>query len=363
VATNNGKTRQRKAKSSGGDNRPKLKDIAEACGVSVGTVSRVLNGDQAFSVREAVRDNILATAEQLGYAPDLAARTLKSGRTQIIGVFGSPDTHVSEGINDAIFAGITEAVMGFNYDVFFELTSHHTRDRPLPLWRFDGAILLQSPQPSLVEAIQSRRVPYVAVNEIEGSPAASVVSDDEGGATLALHHLAQLGHETLAYANVRSGYFPHYSNTERHDTIVSFCKAHRIRLADGHDDFFTTADAFIKRAILDGGATAVIAYDHHIAIEILGAAQRLGLRIPHDFSLTCFNDEFPAAQVFPPLTVVAVSGQYMGREAARLLMRAIDRSQPPRRKTERVRIPERLIVRESTGPPPSERDTDGSDTQ
>src|SRR5690606_23734002 len=100
-----------------------------------GTVSRVLNGDEAFSVRDAVRDRILATAARVGYAPNLAARSLHSGATKIVGVFGSPLTHVSEGINDAMFAGIAEAARGFNYDVFFELTSYHTEARPLPFWR------------------------------------------------------------------------------------------------------------------------------------------------------------------------------------------------------------------------------------
>lgn len=332
--------------------RPKLKDIADLCGVSVGTVSRVLNGDEAFSVRDAVREKIVETASHIGYAPDLAARSLHRGTTKIIGVFGSPHTHVSEGINDAIFAGIAEAAGVFEYDVFFELTSYHTEARPLPFWRFDGAILIQAPEPALVEALDSRRIPYVSVNETHSHAAASIVSDDEGGATLAMQHLSQLGHEAIAYANVLSGYFPHYSKHERHDAIAGFCDSHGLTLVPGHDDFFDSGERFLQDAVVRHGATAVIAYDHRIAITLLGAAYRLKLRIPDAFSLLCFNDEFPVAQVYPPFTVVAVSGQEMGREAARLLMRVIDRDLPRRDRQELVRVPERLIVRESTAAPP-----------
>jgi LacI family transcriptional regulator len=90
----------------------------------------------------------------------------------------------------------------------------------------------------------------------------------------------------------------------------------------------------------------VVAYDHRIAIDLLGAAYRLNLKIPRDFSMICFNDEFPVAQVSPPFTVVAVSVHDMGREAARLLMRVINREQPKSRKQERVRVPEKLVIRE-----------------
>ncbi len=331
---------------------PRLTDVAKLCGVSAATVSRVLNEDENFSARPEVRQRIFEAARSIGYAPDLAARSLHSGGAQIVGVFGSPHTRVSEGINDAIFAGIAEAVRGFNYDVFFELTSHHSEARPLPFWRFDGAILIQSPEPALVEALDGRRIPYVSVNETQGHAAASVVSDDEGGATLAMHHLAQLGHRSIAYANVLPSYFPHYSNAERRDTIHTFCQAHGLTLVPGHDEPFTCGPTFLEQAVLRHGATAVIAYDHRIAIELLGAAYRLKLRIPQDFSLICFNDAFPVAHVFPPFTVVAVSGQDMGREAARLLMRVIDRNQPRDKGHERVRVPEKLIVRESTAPPP-----------
>ena len=99
------------------------------------------------------------------------------------------------------------------------------------------------------------------------------------------------------------------------------------------------------------GATAVITYDHHIAVVLVGAAYAMGLRIPDDFSLVCFNDVFPVALLPPPLTAVAVSGREMGRIGADLLLNTVlAPAATVRQRT--IRVPEDLVVRASTGPVP-----------
>lgn len=339
-------------KSSALPQRPRLTDIARICGVSAATVSRVLNRDAHFSARPEVRQRIIEVAQQMGYAPDLAARNLNRGKTHIIGVFGSPYTHLGEGINDALFQGIGEAMRSRDYDVFFELSSPEPTDRALPFWRFDGAILIQSPRPEVVAELDRRRVPYVTVNEIVGKPVASVLVDDVMGTRRALEHLVGLGHRRIAYANVLKGYFQHYSVKDRHDTLVAFAQEHNLELAPGHDQEFSLPEVFLRQAVIEFGATAVLSYDHRIAVAILGAAYRLGLKIPEDFSLVCFNDEFPVAVVYPPLTVVAVSGQAMGRTAARLLLQVLRSGTVPDTPSQ-VRLPETLVVRASTAPPRS----------
>src|ERR1700676_2640168 len=80
--------------------RPTITDVARLCGVTAATVSRVLNDKKKnFSTTEAVRQKIWDTARQLGYAPDLSARSLSLRNTRVIGLFASPQTHVAEGIN------------------------------------------------------------------------------------------------------------------------------------------------------------------------------------------------------------------------------------------------------------------------
>src|SRR3954469_8821236 len=76
--------------------RPTIADVARLCGVTPGTVSRVLNNKQKFSASDAVRQKIFDTARKLGYVPDLAARNLGSRNTRIVGLFASPQTHLGD---------------------------------------------------------------------------------------------------------------------------------------------------------------------------------------------------------------------------------------------------------------------------
>jgi LacI family transcriptional regulator len=329
--------------------RPTITDVARLCGVTPATVSRVLNKKKKFSTSDAVREKILETARKLGYVPDLAARNLNRGATHIIGVFASPRTHIAEGINESLLEGIASVLHPQGYDVFFELSSNENRGHAIPFWRFDGAILMQMPKSETIAELDRRRVPYVCVNEKVGNPNATVLADDVMGANSALEHLVGLGHKRLAYANAQATYFDHYSVTDRYETLLAGVRKHSLHFVEGHETPFPSAGDFLQHAIIDGRATAVITYDHHIAVMILGAAQKLGLRIPQDFSLVCFNDVFPVALTPPPLTAVAVSGLEMGRIGADLLLNAIQK--PTAAVGKVIRVPEYLIVRASTAPP------------
>ena len=331
--------------------RPTITDVAKVCGVTPATVSRVLNAKQKFSTSEAVREKILSTARKMGYVPDLAARNLNRQSTHIIGVFSSPRTHIAEGINESLLDGMAAVFHPGGYDVFFELTSLDDSHSPLPFWRFDGAILLQVPKPATVTELDRRRVPYVCVNEKVGNPAAYVLADDAMGASRALEHLVQIGHRKIAYANAMATYFTHYSVTERYETLLAGMRQHDLTPVEGHDTPFSSATDFLRSAVQDRGATAVITYDHHIAVMLVGAASSMGLRIPNDFSLICFNDVFPVALLAPPLTAVAVSGRQMGRIGADLLLTSLVSKKPGPAKE--IRVPEDLIVRGSTAPPPA----------
>jgi DNA-binding LacI/PurR family transcriptional regulator len=169
----------------------------------------------------------------------------------------------------------------------------------------------------------------------------------------ALDHLAQLGHRTIAYANARRQHANHYSVPERYETLLFETRDRGMVLAPGHDAPMTSPASFLQTTINEAGATAVITYDHQLAFMLTGAAHQLGLRIPQDFSLICFNDVFPVALLPPPLTSVAVSGRAMGRLGATLLLNSL--AAPPRedQPTREVRVPEDLIVRASTAPPAS----------
>ena len=332
--------------------RPTITDVARLCGVTAATVSRVLNDRKKnFSTTEAVRQKIWDTARQLGYVPDLSARSLSLRNTRVIGLFASPQTHVAEGINESLIEGIAETLHAGGYDVFFGLSPVRSTKNPLPFWRFDGAVLMQAPKPETVTEMDLRRVPYVCVNERVGRPAAFVLADDATGMTRAISHLTQLGHKRFAYANARAAYFSHYSVNERYATLLSAAKEQLIKLVPGHDTPFHSPAEFIRSMVIEGGATAIITYDHQIAVMALGAAYGLGLRVPQDFSLICFNDVFPVAMLYPPLTAVAVAGREMGRLGADLLLNHL--LSPRGNMGREIRVAEDLIVRGSTAPPPA----------
>jgi len=329
--------------------KPTIIDVANLCGVTAATVSRVLNAKKNFSTSDAVREKILETARRLGYVPNIAARNLVRGATHIIGVFASPRTHIAEGINESLLDGIAALLHPAGYEVFFEVSSNEAGREGLPYWRFDGALLLQMPRPETVEELNRRGVPYVCVNERLGKPHATVLADDTMGMKHALEHLVQLGHKRIGYANARGGYFDHYSVTERYETLLDGVRKHSLTLVEGHETPFQSASYFLEQTVLEGKATALITYDHHIAVMILGAAYDLNLHIPSDFSLICFNDVFPVSQLAPPLTAVAVSGREMGRVGADMLLNSLNKTKSPAGKI--IRVSEDLIVRRSTAPP------------
>jgi LacI family transcriptional regulator len=190
------------------------------------------------------------------------------------------------------------------------------------------------------------------------------LADDPDGTRQALDHLYELGHRRIAYANVDPSYFDHYSVAERHDALLSWMRDRGLTPVPGHDQRFVDQDhdaaAFLRASVLEHGATAVLAYDHVIAVRLLGAAFALNLAVPRDFSLACFNDEFPVAMLAPPVTAVAVDGKEMGRVAAEQLLKALGKrpdgargpTSPPASPGE-FRVGERLVIRASTAPPRS----------
>lgn len=327
--------------------RPTITDIAQLCEVTPATVSRVLNRKKEFSTSAAVREKILATADRLGYVPDLAARNLNRRQTHIIGIFASPKTHVAEGTYELYLEGIEEVLHASEYDVFFDLSAR--REHAVPFWRFDGAILLQSPPGELVAELDRRHVPYVCINEKVGTPAARVLADDACGTRLAVEHLRALGHRRIAYANARSTYLRHYSVADRHEALLESTRAAGMTLAPGHDAAFGAPADFLRDAVIGAGATAILTYDHRIAVMLVGAARPMNLDIPRDFSLVCFNDLFPVALLPPPLTAVAVPGREMGRRGAELLLKRL--AAEGNAEQAELRVPEHLVVRESTAPP------------
>jgi DNA-binding LacI/PurR family transcriptional regulator len=290
---------------------PTMRDVARMTGVSQSTVSRVLSGaPTSVPIAPATRDRIMAAARQLGYRPNPLARGLRGARTMLLGV-------IVREITDPFFAVAVEAVsieagrLGYNVVLGH---AHGRSDEALALWgileaRHCDAILLlgdQRDQPGLMSDLAGSRVPVVALwygSRTIGIPTVNV--DNRAGIEAVMDHLAGLGHRRIAFAGRR----PFGDVRDREDAYVAALERLGEPVRSGYlqhvaNDFKGGVDALERLVGLPEPPTAVVGATDVIAIGILHAAQRRGMRVPEDLSVTGFDD-IPVAEVsVPALTTV-----------------------------------------------------------
>lgn len=336
-----------------------LKEVAERCAVAPSTVSRVLNNSKhgRFSVSQAVRDRILKVAEELNYRPSMAARNLTVSKTHLIAVLGVStleSDHV--GPQEEAVSAMAKVLDGEGYEICAQFISLRHGPFELPPLRVDGIVAVGPTSLDDLQVLERNNVPYVSLDGVVGSRGLQVIPDDAQGARMAVEHLASLGHKRIAYLDNPSMTALHPSVFARRDAfqraIIEFgLESPPIeppRLA-GEVPWDSTYEPFLQRAVIDGKATAVLAYSHFAAMSLLKAAQNHGVSVPGDFSLICFNNVPVLKLTSPSLSAVDLPSSAMGRATAELLLRAINDkdSTGPRS----VKLEENLIVRESIAPP------------
>jgi len=336
-----------------------MRDVARATGVSQSTVSRVLSGaSTTVPIADGTRERVLAAAARLGYRPNPLARGLRGLGTMLLGV-------IVREITDPFFAGAIEAVSieasrrGYNVVLGH---AHGRADEAMALWavleaRHCDAILIlgdMSDQPRLLDDLGGAHVPVVAL--WQGSRAdgvASVSVDNGAGVRAVLDHLVELGHRRIAFV---SG--------PRHGDIMEREEAYRaylagideplragyvLRAADGAQG---GADALAAMLDLPEPPTAIVASTDVLAIGVLHGAHTRALQVPHDVSVTGFDDIPLAAFAMPPLTTVRMPVREMVRAAVEMV---IDEAGARSRQSRPARpvLQPSLVVRDSTSRPPS----------
>lgn len=329
---------------------PTVREIASHCGVSVATVSRVLNDNYShgFSVRKELQDLITQVADDLGYRPNLAARNLVQRQTKIIAflgcntVYGWPSNIYQTTIEAAI-----RLLQGKSYDICIAAPNLEHDNTELPPWRVDGVIVLQECSPETIEQMEKIHLPYVVVNGSGGPHCSYVVPDDIEAMQRAISHLRELGHTRIAYAGPTPEHRKHASIELRQKTYYAELDSQGLEPITNHSPVFTSALDFLISVVKKQNATAIVAYDHVIALKLLHDAHILNIEIPRQVSLICFNDEYLCDMVMPPLTTVGVRSREMGKLAAEMLLRQID-SPPDERPCEHIKVQQDLVVRAST---------------
>ena len=336
-------------------NGANLNDVADRAGVSKSTVSRVLNNKLGggFSVTEAVRQRVITAAQELNYRPNLIAQSLTQQNFRMISVLGGGAALSDLGnIYQTVVNNITEVIdsVDTSFDVMVDMSRHEPDSSELPGWKIDGAVVLARCNMATYEHLRQGKVPFVVVNGASPFPCSSVVPDDVEGTKTAMSHLFELGHQRIAYAGPRVKHTAgHSSLADRHDTYISEMKKLRLRAITGHDALLDSAATFLKKTVLKQKATAILAYGHMEALNLMQAAHTLDIAIPDQLSLICFCDEYACSVMSPGLSFMDLQSHKMGKIAAEMLLGQINATRQPRHKT--IKLKENLIVRESTAVP------------
>ncbi len=332
-----------------------LNDVADEAGVNKSTVSRVLNNrlGNGFSVTEEVRKRIFAAAEKLNYRPNLIAKSLTLQTTRMIHIIGGHYALSDLGNIYQTVVNSATRVMDCSEDVFdvtVDMSHHDKQTSELPPWKIDGAIILAKANPSTLMELEDDQRPYVVVNGPAGTSGSSVVPDDECGTKIAIHYLAELGHRKIAYANSRPDYLVgHSSLAVRHQTYLREMKELGLSIAPGHDEWLKSAENFLTAAVLENGATAVLAYGHMEGLNLMQAGHKLGIAVPGRLSVLCFCDQQAAAAMSPLLSFIDLKSSDMGKIAAELLLKHIKK--PSDAEPATIKLAEQLVIRSSTASP------------
>lgn len=328
-----------------------MRDVADLAGVSITTVSHVVNGTRA--VAPSTKDRVLAAVAQTGYTGDAIARSLVTGGTRSLGLA------LPVG-NNPHFAGLTSAVEAAATAAGYALILADTHDegdteaaaiRVLRSRRVDGVLLTPSADApaSVLPELRRLGVPVVLVDRVPEHTGVDQVGPENVQATSDLvRHLGELGHRRIAMI---SG--PQSVSTSAERVLGYRLGLGRAKLVWDQSLVRSVAPGEAGAALaelLDGpdAPSAVVAGDNTALVEVLRVARERGLAIGKDLAIVAHDDADWTALVDPPITTTAQPIAEIGATAVRMLLARIA---DPDREPETVRIPPILMHRRSCGCP------------
>ncbi|MBT0670514.1 LacI family DNA-binding transcriptional regulator [Novosphingobium profundi] len=307
--------------------RATMQDVARAAGVSLKSVSRVINAEPHVSQK--LLDKVQAAIHELRYVPDTAARSLAGQRHFMLGVLlDNPSPHYTM----RLVAGAYEACRQHRYTLQFdniyaaEGPGHQAEriEQILHSSRLDGMILTPptSDVPELLDSLERKGLPYVRIAPGQDTErSARVTVDDRDAVRQVADYFWERGHRRFGLVR---GLWSHPSSRIRRDAFVERLRSHSpdvsIIEADGDYTFEGGLRAGEELLSARRPATAVFASNDDGAAGVMTAAMRLGLKVPHDVSVIGFDDSWVAKSVWPSLTTVRQPLEEMGHAAAQMLI-------------------------------------------
>jgi len=331
---------------------PTLKDVAREAGVSVPTVSRVINN--YGYVREATRTKVLKAIEKLSYYPNTVARNLKQGKTSTIG-FILPD--ISNSFFGEVTVGLEKVFRKKGYHLLLCLTDRRENLeieslRLVVSQKVEGIILnpVATTGEFVKKIIHYHKIPLVAIdNKVNNIKTDVVLHDDASGIYKLTSHLITHGYERIAFID---GPLHETSGKKR---LEGYKKAliendlpileDLIKIGDWtKDSGFRLTKELLK---MSKRPTAIVAANAFMALGVIFALREKGLKIPTDVALVSFDDFEFCAALEPPLTTLRSVSVRMGEIAARLLLKRINNRN--RKEIEEIYLPMELMIRKSCG--------------
>ncbi|MBD3940597.1 LacI family DNA-binding transcriptional regulator [Microbacterium sp. NEAU-LLC] len=321
-----------------------MADVAERAGVSGQTVSRVVNGSPR--VDPETRARVETAMAELGYRPHRAARALRTGRTQTLGLVVS--TLASVG-NSRMLQAVADAAASRGYALTVvtlgpEASVAGAFER-LADQGVDGAIVLNEATGRVRDSdLRTAGLRLVVVDSPRDERFGVVVTDHAGGAESAVRHLLDLGHRTVHHLAGPAGSF---AAAERERGWRAALDAAGVPVPDLVRGDWTAASGHgAASLLLAAGATAVFAANDQMALGLLRGVAEVGRAVPGDVSVVGFDDVADAADYRPPLTTVRQDFDALGARAVAALVDGIEAGAAAAFDT----VPTRLVVRESTAP-------------
>ncbi len=330
----------------------RIKDVANEAAVSTATVSHVIN--ETKFVTEETRKRVLDAIEKLNFYPNANARTLASGRSNIIGLLISDISNpffpeLVKSIEAAAFEqGYNLMLFNTNYDA--GRAADYVR-RLIELKVAGVALMTAELDPALIDELARREV-RVVFNDIGivSQYMSNIVLDYSAGIEEAVGHLVSLGHTRIAHiagsSQIRSGVIRREAFVTAMQRFLPDSK--EILVFEGDFRFESGRLAATNILKMSELPTALVVANDMMALGAMQELKQAGLSIPNDISIIGFDDIAFASLADPPLTTVCSPRLEIGRRAIEVLIKTI---KIPNQSGEEVRIPTYLIKRKSTAPP------------
>jgi len=340
-----------------------IKHVAAEAGVSLQTVSRVINGGP--NVRDAIKERVHKAIEKLGYVPSLAARRMGGKRSYLLLALNDRDRTIegwqsgdgTDWVDQMLLGGMLKSAE-FGYRMIFELVDTHNAhveraiSAALANLHPDGVILTppHGDNPVITELLAARQIPFARIGSTEVGQGFAISMDDSHAAEVATEHLLSLGHRRIGFITGSEEYALSGFRLEGYQRAVRAAGMAEdpSLVARGDFTFASGVEATRRLLAIADRPTAILASSDQMALAALQVAGSEGLDVPRDLSVISFDDTPIVKFSAPPLTAIRQPIADMAACAAELLIRAASGEAAPEAPNV---LPFQLIVRASTAPP------------